>query len=335
MPKIRGILLLLFLPPMLGELLSGNSPPLRFFSPAWLLIFVLLYGCGTLLIREAAARWRLQWSVLFLAVAYGIVEEGLTTKAIFNPEWHGTGMLSGYGMYAGVQWVWAIGVTFSHATVSTLIPITIVKRLWPSARHSPLLGKVGLGIAFCGFVAITILGMLSLGTAEGNRTIPFVPRPPLLAVTFGTVVLLCWLAYRFRGREVRTNALPLLTPLCFALAGFLAPAFFLLVPNEMVKQGVPGATAVAVELAGVCLALAFVFSQLCHRRVTVRHTTALVIGSLMPYILLTPVHEYLWKSPPTNPKTGMLAVGLVATVLLFVWRKAAIRKDRQELLGHS
>jgi len=189
-----------------------------------------------------------------------------------------------------------------------------------------------LALVFCGFTAITILGLLSIGTAEGERTIPFFPQSPLLAIAFGAVVLLCWLAYRFRGRKVRTNALPLLPPLCFALAGFLAPAFFLLVPNEMVKQGVPGTTAVAVELAAVCLALAFVFLQLCHRRATVRHVAALVIGSLMPYILLTPVHEYLWKSPPTNPKTGMLAVGLVAVVLLFVWRKAAIRRDCQELL---
>jgi len=314
---------------MLGELLSGNSPPLRFFSPGWLLIFVLLYGCGTLLVREAAARWQLQWSVLFLAVAYGIVEEGLTTKAIFNPRWHGTGMLSGYGMYVGVQWVWAIGVTFFHATVSTMIPIAIVEHLWPSSRHSPLLGKTGLGFAFGGFATITILGMLSIGTAEGERTIPFFPRTPLLAVAFAAVVLLCWLAYRFRGREMRTGALPLIPPVCFGLAGFFGQAFFLVIPNEMVKQGVQGATAVAVELTVVCLALAFVFIQLCHHGVTVRHTTALVIGSLMPYILLTPVHEYLWKSSPANPNTGVLAVGIVAAALLFVWREAAIGKDRQ------
>ncbi len=48
MRKIAEILLLLVLPPLLGELLSGNSPPLRFFSLGWLLIFVLLYGCGAI-----------------------------------------------------------------------------------------------------------------------------------------------------------------------------------------------------------------------------------------------------------------------------------------------
>ncbi|MCL7415341.1 MAG: hypothetical protein M8349_04690 [ANME-2 cluster archaeon] len=65
---------------MIGELLSGSSPPLQFFNPVMLLMLVLLFGCGTLLIREAMVRWNLQWSVIFLAVAYGIVEEGLMVK---------------------------------------------------------------------------------------------------------------------------------------------------------------------------------------------------------------------------------------------------------------
>ncbi|MCG7849162.1 MAG: hypothetical protein MIO93_08305 [ANME-2 cluster archaeon] len=94
---------LLFLPPAIGELLSGSSPPLQFFNPLMLLMLVLLYGCGTLLIREAMVRWNLQWSVIFLAVAYGIVEEGLMVKSYFNPGWVDMGILSGYDMYFGVQ----------------------------------------------------------------------------------------------------------------------------------------------------------------------------------------------------------------------------------------
>ena len=89
MTQAKIIIFLLFVPAMIAELLSGNAPPLRFFSPLWLLLFVLLYGCSILLIREAKARWGLQWSVLFLGVAYAILEEGITTKAIFNPNWPG------------------------------------------------------------------------------------------------------------------------------------------------------------------------------------------------------------------------------------------------------
>lgn len=46
MKNTTPVLLLLFLSPMLGELLSGNAPPLRFFHPIMLSVFVLLYGCG-------------------------------------------------------------------------------------------------------------------------------------------------------------------------------------------------------------------------------------------------------------------------------------------------
>lgn len=335
MSNIKPVILLLFLPPMLGELLTGNAPPLRFFHPVMLSAFVLLYGCGALLIREAKVRWNLQWSVIFLAVAYAIVEEGLTTKAIFNTQWKGVAPYSGYGMAWGVQWVWTIGVLFSHTTVSMLIPLAIVELLWSSKRNTAFLGKRMLILTIMGFCGVTLLGMLSFGNVEGQRTIPFIPEQPLLAVTFAVVVLLCWLAYRFRAWRVRTGIFFLLPPVVFALAGFVAPVFFLIVPNEMLKRGAPGVTTVVVELAFVCLSLAFVFLEVYHRGVTRRHLTSLIIGSLTPYILLTPVHEYLGRSASVNPKTGMVAVGVIAAILLYIWRRVVLRREPETGAGSS
>ena len=83
--ETKIVVSLLLLSPALGELLPGSAPPLVFFNPITLLTLVLLYGCGTLLIREAKARWKLQWSVVFLAAAYGIVAEGILVKSFFNP----------------------------------------------------------------------------------------------------------------------------------------------------------------------------------------------------------------------------------------------------------
>lgn len=71
--ETKIILLLVLLSPIIGELLSGSAPPLEFFTPFSFVIIVAFYGGGTLLIREAKARWNLQWSVGFLAVAYGIL----------------------------------------------------------------------------------------------------------------------------------------------------------------------------------------------------------------------------------------------------------------------
>ena len=100
--------------------MSGSAPPLEFFNPVFFLLLVLMYGCGTLLIREARARWRLQWSIIFLAIAYGIIEEGLMVKSFFNPDWQDIEKLSEYGELMGVQWVWTIMLTIYHATISTL-----------------------------------------------------------------------------------------------------------------------------------------------------------------------------------------------------------------------
>jgi len=155
MKKETKILIsLLFLPPALGELLSGSTPPLQFFNPISLLILVSLYGCGTLLIREAKARWKLQWSVILLAVAYSIIEEGIMVQSFFNPGWEDLGILSGYGMYFGVQWPWTIMLILFHATISTLIPIAIVDLLWPKYKDVPLLKKRGLILAFAGISSV-------------------------------------------------------------------------------------------------------------------------------------------------------------------------------------
>ncbi len=46
-------LVLFFLSPAIGELLSGSSPPAEFFSP-FLPVLAVLYGGGAILSRELA-----------------------------------------------------------------------------------------------------------------------------------------------------------------------------------------------------------------------------------------------------------------------------------------
>ena len=54
--KGKATLSLLFLSPMIAESLSGSASPVEFFNPIALLFLVLLYGCGSVLIREAVRR---------------------------------------------------------------------------------------------------------------------------------------------------------------------------------------------------------------------------------------------------------------------------------------
>ncbi len=57
MRKLRSpAIVLFFLSPAIGELLSGSSPPKEFFNPVTLLLLALLYGSGAILCRELTLR---------------------------------------------------------------------------------------------------------------------------------------------------------------------------------------------------------------------------------------------------------------------------------------
>src|SRR6516162_6523500 len=114
-----ALVLLLFLPSYCGELLSGSSPPNEYFQPLTLLSHVSLYGGGTLLIRELTVRWHLRWSQIFLALAYGVLEEGLCCKSFFDPTWKDLGGLANYANFGGVQWAWALLLITFQMTIST------------------------------------------------------------------------------------------------------------------------------------------------------------------------------------------------------------------------
>ena len=322
-PESKLLLILLFLSPAMGELLSGSAPPGQFFNPIMLFTFILLYGCGTVLIREARVRWNLQWSVLFLAVAYGIIEEGLLVKSYFNPGWVDMGVLSEYGMYLGVQWVWTIQLTLYHATMSTLIPIAIVDLAWPRYRDVPLLKKRGLVLASAGLVFITLIGMVFIGTMVEGTMVPFHPHPLLLIGGFLVVAALIWLARRYRDSRIVTSKPTLKRPLWFGVGGFLFMLLNLIIPAILAEAGTREAVTIGVQLVFIALVLRLVATQLYHVDRIQRHVVALITGAVLPLILLTPVHELVQGLNP-DPAGGMILVGVAALVLLVGWRRRVL-----------
>ncbi len=322
--ETKILITLLFLSPLLGELLSASLPPIAFFNPLVLSLMVLLYGCGTVLIREAKARWRLQWSVIFLASAYGIVEEGLMVKSFFNPGWVDMGVLSAYGMYLGVQWPWAIMLTIYHATMSTLIPITIVELLWPKYKDQPLLGKRGLILAFAGITLAGIFGMIIAGTQVGDEIVPYYPNPLLMVGGFIFVALLIWLAKKYSGSKISTSRTPLMPPAVFGVFGFLFMVANLLIPNMLAQAGMHGAMAILAQLVFIALLSLFAVFQIYHKDVTKRHIVALIFGSILFWIIVSPFQELNTENP--DPTTGMFAVGIISFILLILWRRSVLKK---------
>lgn len=160
-----ALLMLYLLAPLIGEVLSGSTPPLMFLhNPFNLFYLPALYGSGAILVRELVRRRGLGWgSVLLLGAAYGILEEGLVVTSWFNPYWPDLGLLASYGRLLDTSWVWAVGLTIYHAVVSITLPIVLTEALFPSIADQLWLGKRGLWVVTVWLTITSLLGLLGFG----------------------------------------------------------------------------------------------------------------------------------------------------------------------------
>ena len=160
------IITLLILAPLLGEMVSGSSPPSEYFQPITFLILTMLYGTGAVIIREVARRWKKGWiSILLMGMAYGIFEEGVIVRSFFDSEWQDLGQLAVYGRWISVNWIWSIALTIFHAVVSISIPIAITELIFPKKKDALWLSKKELII----FIAIFLMNVL-LGPLLGMKS---------------------------------------------------------------------------------------------------------------------------------------------------------------------
>ena len=151
--KAHPLLCLLILSPGIPEYLSGSSnmaflvlaPPVFFL---FLAANVALYGPGVILIREAKIRWNKGWaSVFLLGAAYGIVEEGLALRTLFNPTSSVVGNLGVYGHWLGVNWVWTVGLVIFHSVFSIGLPIFLFGLAFPNLKSRSLVSMRGIRIS--------------------------------------------------------------------------------------------------------------------------------------------------------------------------------------------
>ncbi len=320
-PRRRGIwsaLILFFLSPMIGELLSGSAPPVEFFNPFALLVLSALYGSGAVLVRELRVRWNKGWPTIFaLGGAYAVVEEGLMVKSFFDPNWMDLGLLGSYGRWAGVNWVWSMELTIYHAVFSIAIPIFLVELLFPARRSERWVGRWGMiGLSLL-LLADVLLGFFLL-TPYRPPVVPY-----LLAIV--TTIVLVLIARRLPKRwgEVHPGRAP--KQIWFVLVGFGATLAFFFIHWALPEFAVP---VPITTLSAVTLILLVIWGvgRLSHGGVwTDQHRLALVGGALMFFVLLAPLQE-LDTSRADNP-AGMTVVGL--SVLVFLvwlwWRVHSLR----------
>src|SRR5437867_7835355 len=144
---------MLILSPGNPEYLSGstNISILVLNPPVFFLLLaanLALYGPGVILIREAKIRWNKGWSSIFLmGAAYGIVEEGLALRTLFNPTSSVVGNLGVYGHWLGVNWVWTVGLLIFHSVFSIGLPIFIFGLAFPDLKSRSLVSTRGIRIS--------------------------------------------------------------------------------------------------------------------------------------------------------------------------------------------
>ena len=322
MKRVSPALVLYFMAPAIGELLSGSAPPIEFFNPLGLLILPALYGSGAILARELALRWEKGWpTILILGLAYGIIEEGLMVKSFFDPAWPDLGLLGVYGRWAGINWVWSLFLTIYHAVYSIATPIFLVELLFPERRDERWVGRRGMITLSLLLLAVVLFGFFFI-TEYRPPALPYVMA---LAVTVG----LCGVARRMPSHWWTLRADPGTSPLWFGLVGFASTLVFFFMHWIFPEIGVP---VPLTMLAAVLLVWMVV--------IAVRHMSgeggwsdeeklALVSGALTFFIALAPLSEFD-ASRPDNP-TGMTVVGLVALIFL-IWLR---RKTRRRMRGEE
>ncbi len=203
---LRSAAGLFVLTPLVAEFVPGYISIDRIVGAV---VLAPMYGGGALLIREVVRRTgRGWWTILLLALAYGLVEEGVVTQSLFNPDYAGLA-LHEPAYLAGVElggW-WTVFVLLLHVVWSIAVPIALVETLLPDRRTTPWLGKAGLVIT--GLLFVLGAGVMSAFTLADD---PFVASPAQFAgvgiAVLVVVVLAFAVGHRLEAQVVEQRRAP-------------------------------------------------------------------------------------------------------------------------------
>ena len=316
----KALLILLFLSPLIGELLSGSAPPVEFFNPFVLICLTALYGCGDVLVRETTIKWNKGWgTVLLLGAAYGIVEEGLAVKSWFDPNWMDLGTLAWYGRFAGVNTIWAVWLTLYHAVISIAVPIMLIDLAFPHLKGK----RITSDKAYRNLVIIEVAVCVFIFAA---LTVYFPPVGHLL-LTCGLVAFLIYLAKRVPNPMMR----PFDGPPDWGPARFWLLGTFFMVFNFIGYAG--GGNLIAIPLylvvvnSGVGVVVLLMLVGHIGTRDNERHMVAFISGLLTFMMALGFIHEIFTPGAIGMSLVSLGAMGALAYLYKTVSPREAEGKD--------
>lgn len=160
--------LLLVLAPFVAETVASSNTPVVVF-PVVLPLYLVVYGCPALLLRELWVRGRIRMPRLLLfGLAYTAFNEGVVAATWFKLA-PATGKVLVFtaaqaGHVAGVNWAVAVNLVVFHTVFSLMAPITVVQGLAAArgrgADRRPWVGRPG-AIACIVLIVLVLVGSLT------------------------------------------------------------------------------------------------------------------------------------------------------------------------------
>ncbi|WP_211191631.1 hypothetical protein [Actinoplanes sp. TBRC 11911] len=222
MRRMGPVVSLFFVAPFVAEFLLGDLPVVML--PV-LLAFAPMYGGGALLIREVARRSGRGWPMMLtLALAFAVLEEGLLTQSLFNPNYAGEHLLQyAYIPALGIGGLWTPYVLGIHVLWSMATPIALVEESSGFRRELPWLGRRGLWVTG----GLFVVGWVVFFAISYQMSDGFLASPAQLISAASITMILVVVAFALPRRSNQAALGDVPRPWVVFLAAAIAGALFI------------------------------------------------------------------------------------------------------------
>jgi hypothetical protein len=320
------VLILFFLSPWIGEVVSGFLTAEQFFEPFRLLITLPPYGCGALIARELMVRNRKGWPGLFMfGLAFGIFFEAIITRVFVNPE---PGIVSpqaiAYQRVLGWNWANTIGVTHFHALLAIVAPVFLTEMLFQKQRRESWMGTPVLWIC----VLVMLVWPFVLGLMAN-----YVPSVPVVVSAVLLTGLFIALGLAMPARVFSSQHRRAWRPFWLLLVCTLAMALVMIGGSAIPDGATPPPLSALLGMMIVVILIEFLILAFLTSGHSFgdRHRLSMVLGWLMFFLLYTLATEIEAKKITQRG----IAAGATVLFLLFLRIRVEVAKPASPALEQA